>query len=75
MNLDNKVWKVYVACLSLADENIERNKTDIPCKSCGNSVTVLYHESRLYSVCCTHCNWVRLQEAKSPSEAAEKAIK
>ena len=74
MGLDNNVWQAFAGCLDIANEPNGRNLTNIPCRNCGNNVTVASHENRLYSVHCGNCKWVRLQRAKNPDEAAEKAV-
>ena len=74
MGLDNNVWQAFAGCLDIANEPNGRNLTNIPCRTCGNNVTVAYHENKLYSVHCSNCKWVHLLRAKNPDEAAEKAV-
>lgn len=72
-SIDWAAHAVFNGVLAFSElQGLCRNKTSVLCKGCDKPVTAVYHEDRLYSVCCPRCKTVALVEAENPEQAARK---
>lgn len=72
-SIDGAAHAVFNGVLAFSElQSLCRSKTSVLCKGCDKPVTAVYHEDRLYSVCCQRCKTVALVEAENLDQAARK---
>ena len=65
MSPDKAARRIYEA-------KLHRTPQRVVCPNCGTLLATAYHEERLYSVRCSHCETITLVKARNPYEAARR---
>ena len=71
--IDRAAREVYNIMLIISKlRTADERTSSVLCRGCDKPVTVVYHESQIYSVQCPRCELVTLVKANNPEQAARK---
>lgn len=70
--MENRTMSPDKAARRIYEAKLHRLQQRAVCAQCGNLLATAYHEERLYSVRCSHCETITLVKARNPYEAARR---